>query len=141
MSRYDQLAEQWRLQDGRALELQESLRTVSYLLIAALASELGVEHRTWKEQRNPFHRKYVEYRLSPFPGTDGETRTDRYTALGELEFAVVITFDHGEEHFPRPDSWCRWRPACTSSIPSSVCGIPWRELPSRASRGWPPNPP
>jgi hypothetical protein len=101
MSRYDQLAEQWRLQDGRALELQESLRTVSYLLVAALASELGVEHRTWKEQRNPFHRKYVEYRLSPFPGTDGETRTDRYTALGELEFAVVITFDHGEEHFPK----------------------------------------
>jgi hypothetical protein len=101
MDRYDRLAELWRLQDSRAQELQESLRTHSYLLVAELASELGVENRTWKEQRNPFHRKYVEYRLSPFPGTEGETRTDRYTAVGELEFAVVITFDHGEDRFPK----------------------------------------
>jgi len=37
----------------------------------------------------------------PFPGLEGETRIDRYTSKGELEFAFVITFDHGEDHFPK----------------------------------------
>jgi hypothetical protein len=101
MNRYDQLAERWRLQDSRTGELQETLRTHSYLLLTELATALGVEGRTWKEQKNPFHRKYVEYRLSPFLDAEGETRTDRYTAGGELEFAIVLTFDHGEDQFPK----------------------------------------
>jgi hypothetical protein len=101
MNRYDLLAKRWRLQDSRAGELQEALRTQSYLLLTELATELGMEGRSWKEQKHPFHRKYVEYRLSPFPGSEGETRTDRYTASGELEFAIVLTFDHGEDQFPK----------------------------------------
>ncbi len=101
MNRYDQLAERWRRQDSRAGELQETLRTHSYLLLTELATELGVEGRTWKEQKNPFHRRYAEYRLSPFPDPEGETRTDRYTPGGELEFAIVLTFDHGEDQFPK----------------------------------------
>ncbi len=101
MNRYDALAERWRLQSTRTDELQESLRTHSYLLLNELATELGVEAKTWKEQKNPFHRRYVEYRLSPFPGSEGETRIDRYTPRGELEFAIVVTFDHGDDQFPK----------------------------------------
>ncbi len=101
MNRYEQLAERWRLQDTRAVAVQEALRSHSYLLLTELAAELGMEGKTWKEQNHPFHRKYVEYRLSPFAGSEGETRTDRYTADGELEFAIVLTFDHGEDHFPK----------------------------------------
>jgi hypothetical protein len=101
MNRYELLAEQWRLQDTRISELHETLRTQSYLLLTELAKELGVEGRTWKEQKNPFHRKYVEYRLSPFPDREGETRTDRYTPNAELEFGIVITFDHGDGSFPK----------------------------------------
>ena len=101
MNRYDALAERWRLQSSRTDELQDALRTLSYLLLTELATELGVEAKTWKEQKNPFHRRYVEYRLSPVPGVEGETRIDRYTPRGELEFAIVITFDHGEDHFPK----------------------------------------
>jgi len=101
MNRYDDLAERWRLQDTRVGELHETLRTESYLLLTELARDLGVEGRTWKELKNPFHRKYVEYRLSPFPGSEGETRIDRYTSCGELEFAIVLTFDHSEDQFPK----------------------------------------
>ncbi|WP_094584105.1 hypothetical protein [Synechococcus sp. BO 8801] len=101
MNRYEALAQRWRLQSNRTDELHETLRTHSYVLLTELATELGVEARTWKEQRNPFHRRYVEYRLSPFPGSDGETRIDRYTPKGELEFAIVLTFDHGEDQFPK----------------------------------------
>jgi hypothetical protein len=141
MNRYDALAERWRLQSTRTDELQESLRTHSYLLLNELATELGVEAKTWKEQKNPFHRRYVEYRLSPFPGSEGETRIDRYTPRGELEFAIVITFDHGEDTSRRPVSCCPWPPACTGSIPSSVSGTPCRRRPWKAFSGWPPERP
>lgn len=106
------------------------LRSHSYLLLTELASELGVDARTWKEQRNPFHRRYVEYRLSPFPGSEGETRIDRYTDRGELEFAVVLTFDHGEDQFPKTrflfplatrlfrqhPQYCLWDPVASAPL-------------------------
>ncbi len=135
MNRYDALAERWRIQSNRSDELQETLRNNSYLLLNELATELGVEAKSWKEQKNPFHRRYVDYRLSPFPGSEGETRIDRYTPRGELEFAIVITFDHGEEHFPKTrflvplatrmfrqyPQYCLWDPLLAAPLE----GFPW----------------
>ncbi|KEF41643.1 MAG: hypothetical protein ER33_10240 [Cyanobium sp. CACIAM 14] len=135
MNRYEQLAEQWRLQDSRTGELQETLRTHSYLLLTELAAELGVDGKTWKEERNPFHRKYVEYRLSPFAGSEGETRTDRYTASGELEFAVVLTFDHGEEQFPKTRYLLPLATRMYKQHPQFCLWDPFRQTP-REGFGW-----
>ncbi len=135
MNRYDDLAERWRQQDTRIGELHETLRTESYLLLTELAKNLGVEGRTWKELKNPFHRKYVEYRLSPFPDREDETRTDRYTPSGELEFGIVITFDHGEASFPKSRFLIPLATRMFKRHPQYCLWDPVASLP-RQGRGW-----